>query len=307
MKIICFHPGAIGDIVNTLPALDALRRQMPQARLTCLGQLEAMQLLAETGIIDTPLSLEYPGLHTLFHPELEPPESLVAFLQSFDLAVSWMRGAMNVFPERLRKLGLTTVFHPGPFPPPAGSGPAVRYYSEPLRQLGIELEAEHPRLPLSPEQRHTWLSAHPDLLDSPYLVLHPGSGSPRKNWPAERFAQLAKTLAARLNQRVVVPKGPADEEAVANMEKAAEGFLLVVKEGLSLRELAAILAGAALVVGNDSGVSHLAGAVGAPTVAIFRATDPAIWGVNQPHARNLGPGLVNLEDVQEAISGLILI
>lgn len=304
MKILCFHPGALGDIVNTLPALDALRRRTPDARLTCLGQFELMQLLAETKAIDTPLSLDYPGLHTLFHPKLPPPQSLVAFLQGFDLALSWMRGSAEVFPQRLAGLGLKTIFHPGPFPPLPGSGPASRYYAEPLIQLGIKLESERPCLPLTTEQKRAWLSRHPELLAAPYVVIHPGSGSPRKNWPAENFAALAQALWKRFGGKLVVLQGPADEEAVAKMVQAAAGFPLAVKSSLSLRELAALLAGASLVVGNDSGVSHLAGAVGAPIVAIFCATDPAIWGVLQPQARNLGPGRVQVEDVMQAVSGL---
>ena len=305
MKILCFHPGAIGDIIATLPALDALCRRLPDPRITCLGQLELMQLLAETKAIDTPLSLDYPGLHTLFHPKLPPPESLVAFLQGHDLALSWMRGFAGVFPERLASLGLKTIFHPGPFPPLPGSGPAVRYYAEPLAQLGLELVTEHPRLPLSAGQKRAWLSGHPELLAAPYVVIHPGSGSPRKNWPAENFAALAEALGKRFRAQVVVLQGPADEEAVAKMVKAAAGFPLLVKASLSLREAAALLAGATLAVGNDSGVSHLAGAVGVPTIAIFVSTDPATWGVQQPRARNLGAGPVQVKDVLRAASDLL--
>ena len=303
-RIILFHPGALGDVINTLPALAALRRRWPQARITGLGQGELMQLLQETGSLDQGRSLEVPGLHALFHPALEPPPELAAFLHSFDLAVSWMRGADDLFPRRLQALGLRTVFHPGPFPPPPGSGPASRYYAEPSRLLGLELPSEPPRLELTEAQRADWLSSHRNLLGAKYLVIHPGSGSPRKNWPAEQFARLAAELAARLPERVVVLQGPADAEAVEKMRAAGRGSTWPVLAGLSLRELAAVLAGATVVAGNDSGVSHLAGAVGAPTVAVFVGSDPALWGVNQPQARNLGPDPVRLESVVQAVREL---
>lgn len=305
MKLICFHPGALGDIVNTLPALQALRWRWPDVRLTALGQWELMKLLAETRLIDHPLPLDYPGLHTLFQPEARPPETLLAFLKNFDLAISWLRGKQDLFPRRLRELGLNTVSPSGPFPPRPGSGPARHYYAEPIAQLGIQLESEPPVLPLSPEQKRAWLSPHPELFSDPYLVIHPGSGSPAKNWPAENFADLARALAKKFTGKIVVLQGPADERPVQEMISAAKGIPLVVKSGLSLPELAALLARAELVAGNDSGVSHLAGAVGTPTVAIFVSSDPGIWGVAQPRARNLGPGAVEVPRVMTTIAELL--
>ena len=304
-SILCFHPGALGDVINTLPALAALRRRWPKARLTGMGQLELMQLLAETGALDEARSLDFPGLHTLFHPELEPLPALVSFLKQHQLAVSWMRGPADIFPGRLQKLGLRALFHPGPFPPPAGAGPASRYYAALLKQLGIEIESEHPRLPITAEQRREWLSAYPELLGSPYLVIHPGSGSPRKNWPAENFAKAARELAARLRRTVVVVKGPADEAPVRKMVEAMKGAPARVLEGLTLRELAALLAGASAVIGNDSGVSHLAGAVGAPTIAVFVRSDPQVWGVNQPQARNLKENEVSVAGIGDEVLRLI--
>ena len=304
MKILLFHPGALGDVINTLPALAALRRRWPQARITGVGQLELMQLLVETGAVDEARSLDFPGLHTLFHPELEPLPALVSFLKPHDLAISWMRGPAEIFPARLRALGLRTLAHPGPFPPPFGSGPASRYYAAPLKQLELELESEHPRLPLTLEQRREWLSAYPELLQSPYLVIHPGSGSPRKNWPAENFAELAEELRGQLQETIVVVKGPADEDAVKKMIGAAKKIPLKVLESLSLKKLAALLAGASVVIGNDSGVLHLAGAVGAPTVAVFVSSDPQIWGVNQPQARNLAPSEASLKNLLAAVLDL---
>jgi len=304
-SVLLFHPGALGDVINTLPALAALRRRWPEARITGLGQMELMQLLQAAGVLEQGRSLELPGLHALFHPELEPPPDLVAFLHNFDLAVSWMRDRAGVFPRRLKELGLSAVFHPGPFPPPPGSGPASRWYAEPLRSLGLEPVSEPPRLELTPAQRAAWLSSHPELLGAKYLVIHPGSGSPRKNWPAKQFARLAAELTARLDQRVVILEGPADRAAVTQMKEASRGASWPVLSGLLLPELAAVLAGAAVVAGNDSGVLHLAGAVGAPTVAVFVAGDPELWGVNQPQARNLGPGQASLEAVVKAVRELL--
>jgi heptosyltransferase-3 len=91
-------------------------------------------------------------------------------------------------------------------------------------------------------------------------VIHPFSGSARKNWPLERFRELARAL--RLPVRWCA--GP--EESLENAVRFDD-----------LYELACWFAGARVYIGNDSGVTHLAAAAGAPVIALFGPTDPAIW------------------------------
>jgi ADP-heptose:LPS heptosyltransferase len=118
-----------------------------------------------------------------------------------------------------------------------------------------------------------------------FLALHPGSGSPRKNWPAQRFAALAERLAAGCPFLVV--EGPADERAAAPLRRPPA----VIARGLSLRGLGALLSRAGLFVGNDSGVAHLAAAFGAPTLALFGPTSAAVWAPLGPRVRVLeAPG-----------------
>lgn len=144
-----------------------------------------------------------------------------------------------------------------------------------------------------------------------YAVVHPGSGSARKNWPGDRFAEVARRR-ARGGSQVVQLMGPAEQGALATAgeivraagqsargassamrggergEDDAEGGVEVVA-GLELREVSALLAGADLYVGNDSGISHLAAAVGAPTVAIFGPTRAARWAPRGPNVSVLEP------------------
>lgn len=124
-------------------------------------------------------------------------------------------------------------------------------------------------------------------LSDRYVVIHPGSGSRRKNWPADRFAILARALAAA-RQPVVLVGGEADRAVLADV---AVDCTAPVLTDLDLAALAAVLANAALYVGNDSGVTHVAGAVGAPTLAIFGPTRARRW---RPH----GPTVVAIEPVE---------
>jgi ADP-heptose:LPS heptosyltransferase len=117
-----------------------------------------------------------------------------------------------------------------------------------------------------------------------YALIHPGSGSSRKNWPVARFAEVARRI-ERAGARPLVLAGPAEGTAAAALA-AAGGWPTV--NCPPLEELAGLLEGAALYLGNDSGVSHLAGAVGAPTVAVFGPTRALRW-------RPLGPRVAAVE------------
>lgn len=142
-----------------------------------------------------------------------------------------------------------------------------------------------------------------------YAVVHPGSGSARKNWPGDRFAEVARRW-ARGGSRVVQLVGPAEEGALTTVgeiaraaERSTDGAGSAVRggergeaegevevlAGLGLREVSALLAGAGLYVGNDSGISHLAAAVGAPTVAIFGPTRASRWAPRGPNVSVVEP------------------
>jgi ADP-heptose:LPS heptosyltransferase len=98
------------------------------------------------------------------------------------------------------------------------------------------------------------------------VLIHPGSGSPAKNWPMARFREVATRL-ERDGFPVQWILGPNDNLAVP-------GPCLT---GVDLANLAGALAGSRLYLGNDSGVSHLAAAVGCPAIVIFGPTDPLVW------------------------------
>ena len=111
-------------------------------------------------------------------------------------------------------------------------------------------------------------------------VIHAGSGSPAKNWPVDRFAALGKRLEAS-GHRIAWLRGPAEGAP----PPGAAAFTQLAD--LSLKALAATLASSRLFIGNDSGVSHLAAAVGASTFALFGPTDPGVWRPDGPRVVTL--------------------
>jgi heptosyltransferase-3 len=121
-------------------------------------------------------------------------------------------------------------------------------------------------------------------------VIHPFSSSPKKTWPMENFRALAKLL----GMPVKWTAGP--EESLP-----ADLLADTVRFG-DLYELGCWIATASVYIGNDSGISHLAAAVGTPVVAIFQATDPRIWAPRGAHVRVLEHPTV--EQVREAAVAL---
>jgi ADP-heptose:LPS heptosyltransferase len=156
-----------------------------------------------------------------------------------------------------------------------------------LARYGISPAGTVPRIFLAPSDRERgreWLSRAGVGEKEKAVFLHPGSGSRRKVWPLERFTALAQTLEERAGARILVILGPAEGvEARTAFEGAGPKAPVFVK-GLSILDLASVLAEGRLLVGNDSGVSHLAASLGLTTVAVFGPTDPGLWAPRSERA-----------------------
>jgi ADP-heptose:LPS heptosyltransferase len=191
------------------------------------------------------------------------------------------------------------IVHP---PKPPAGWRAADWYLEPAIALGAEAAEPGPCV-ASPEEK----SAAADLLarlPRGFLALHPGSGSPRKNWPGSGFAALVRAVSP--DRPWLCVEGPADAEACAPLRALSHPLST---KGLPIRVLGAVLAQAGVYVGNDSGVSHLAAVWGAPAVTLFGPTDPDVWApraawVEVVRAPNGDLGALTVEAVQSAIAAL---
>jgi len=198
--------------------------------------------------------------------QVGPSAALRDGLAAFDAAVAYTRS-----PDLARNLAAAVprvvVHDPRP---PAGAGHAADWLARPLSSLAVPRDEEPPTLVATREERDAVAALRRDLPDR-FLAVHPGSGSPSKSWPADRFAFMLDALGV---DGFLLIEGPADAE-VAGALRTRKGA--VAARALAPRLLGAIVAGAAAYVGNDSGVTHLAAAWGAPTVALFGPTDPGVW------------------------------
>lgn len=264
MKRLLIRPGAIGDTILSLPAMASLRGDYTE--IWC--RVEMLPLLGHAA--DQVESIAATGIDAA-----RWPPQLHERLASFDEIVTWygsnreeFRAALSAIHPRVRYLAA--------LPPDDSRQHAVDFF---LEQVGASPGAT-PKLPVrrSPGQ---------------YAVIHPFSGSAKKNWSLERFAQVARELECEMP--VFWSAGPEEKLATATRFER-------------LDDLAEWIAGAEVYIGNDSGITHLAAAVGTPVVALFGPTNPAVWGPRGERVRTIARASmeeITAHEVLEAITDLL--
>ncbi len=294
-QITVVRPGALGDTLLTLPALAALRHWAPAAHITFIARAEVLPLALANGLADRAWPWELLDWGALFAAAPAPPltDRAQMELSGADVVVMWAPDPEGAIAGRLADLGVRRALVAPALPPedsPA-SLHAAAWLAASLRPLGVEQTPREALARLTPTLRPP--AAEAPLIDALWrewrapervVALHPGSGSPVKRWPAGRFAEVA-LLARDAGYAPLLLAGEADEQALAETQAALArlGASALVARGLRVATLAALLARCAGYVGCDSGVSHLAGLVGVPTVAVFGPTDPARWAPLGPH------------------------
>lgn len=293
-RVLLIHAGALGDFVLTLRVVAALR-QAGFAWLTLLGRGSARELAGLAKGVDEALDLDAGGYYALFSAEAALPVSTAARLQGFDLAVDLAAGEGSPFGRRLHEVGIRQVIHLDPRPQPGRSVHVTDQWLAELWRQGVHSEAGSPIIHLPAGETTDARNELTHLVASeacPVAILHPGSGGKAKCWPLSRFIDLANGLTVR-GLRVAFLVGPVEQERLTPMELAALRSTAPILEDRSLRQAAALLAASDVVVGNDSGTSHLAAAVGSRVVAIFGPTDPVVWrplGARVSVIRSTGAG-----------------
>jgi len=274
-RILALRVGALGDTILALPSIAALRKLVgPTGEVDLVGTEPAVQLALGPRLSTRVHSIDRARFRPLFQESADDAE-LLSFLRGFDRVLAWSN--VPLLAEKLAGLSVP-LLHASPHPP-AGVHAADHLYRS-LAPLGIEGEAPPPEIDVEEESRLEaldFLGRH-GLSARDFIAVHPSSGSPRKNWPAERFQALALRL-RRENRPFVWVEGEADGEVVAGLVRLVAA---PVARRLPLTVLAALFSFCRGFVGNDSGITHLAAAVGTRTIALFGPTDPRVWAPRGP-------------------------
>jgi heptosyltransferase-2 len=298
-NILVIRGGAIGDFILTLPALAALRNQFPHARLELLGYPHIAQLALAGGLVDRVHPIEAQGLACFFARNGELPESWRDYFSDFDLIISYLFDPDQIFKTNVA-LCTPAQFIAGPHRPnEVEAVHATRVFLKPLERLAIFEADDVPRLRLNPGAR-----AQP-----PLLALHPGSGSERKNWPEERWAELIEHLLATTAANLLLVGGEAEGERLQRLAAALPPTRTGVAKNLPLAELAVRLRSCAGFVGHDSGITHLAAALGLACVVLWSDTNETIWRPQGAQVNILreptGLPRLDLARVRVAVDGLL--
>ncbi|HEU4528241.1 MAG TPA: glycosyltransferase family 9 protein [Actinomycetota bacterium] len=294
-RILLVRPDHLGDILLTLPAVVALRRALPFARLTYLVNEGLADVPSRCPAVDEVITVPFPAPDAPFDPpgwRAVVREAAPRLADRFDVAVllrpedPWS-GALLLAAGMPVRLGFsqngTRPFLTDAVPPESRDRHGVRLAADILRRAATLVGSSLPSLdvggpvivPTPEDERRCeeMLATVADRTSDRPFVLHPGSGWRLKNWPASRWGALARSLAATHGRHALVV-GARSERAVCEAVVAAAGASGVLGPTLPFGAVAALHRRARVVASVDSGATHLAAMIGAPVVAVFGPGDP---------------------------------
>ena len=302
VRFLVLRGGAIGDFILTLPALQALRERWPDAAIELIGYPHIACLALEAGLIDRVESLNRAGMEAFFSYRPAFTDRQCEFIRSFDIIVSYLHDPDELVRTNLRLAGARQVLYGSPI---VEEGNATAHLMKPLEGLAIYDEGQAPRLEFPArlrEQGVKWLNERG--LHRP-VAIHPGSGSSKKNWPAENFVELARRLKATGTWTPFYVLGEADRDAEQALALQRQQGCALVRQDLV--DVAAVLSGCEAFVGNDSGITHLAASLQLKVTALYGHTNPDQWAPRNSRVTALrAPGgeleALGVDDVYAALT-----
>jgi len=302
-EIIVLRALGLGDLLTALPALRALRAAYPGRRLTLAAPAILAPLALHSRAVDRVLPVEPLGLVPVRRPALAV-DLHGAGPQSHRRLLATGPGALIAFahPEVPESAGM---------PPWRRDEHEVRRWCRLLEECGIPADAG--RLELDPE------GLPGAAADRRATIVHPGAGAAARRWPVERWVEVARHEADR-GRRVLVTAGQGEVALAARVADGAGLGPAALRAGSSLLDVAGLVAGAGRVISGDTGIAHLATALGRPSVVLFGPVSPAAWGPpasarhralwagrhGDPHGDRPDRGLLEIETEQviEALAAL---
>jgi len=263
-RVVVLRALGLGDLLTGVPALRALRAAYASARITLATPAALAPLALLTGAVDEVI-------------DSGPLAPLSPALAGADLAV-------NLHGQGPQSTELLAATHPRRLVAFGLDGRVwradeheVRRWCRLLSESGIPADPADLELPRPPVS-----SPGPGA-----VVLHPGAASASRRWPVERWGAVARELAAT-GRHVVVSGGPSEAPLAAEVaDRAGLPPEASLAGGTGVLELAAVVAGASLVVCGDTGVAHLATAYRTRSVLLFGPTPPALWGPPEDRSEHM--------------------
>ncbi len=295
---LIIQPGAVGDGILTLPLARLLLQEWRLDHIDIMGHTEKMGYLQGRSDITRIISIDNVKLHQLFHDSdtftdnLSENDPIIDVFRDYELVVSFLSDDKGHFERNLAHVTIMThtadvvtiqLIPPGDYVEHAAHFFMEQFISElPHSQVTIYPEVMEGQLirPRPDDAEKGWSILKAVGVGSdpkPTIVaIHPGSGGAEKCWPLKNYQDLSKRLKKQGCQPVML-LGPVEQERWGQSSADELESQLPLLQGLTLDEVAAVLSCCSGYVGNDSGISHLAGGMGLGTVAIFGPSKSQNW------------------------------
>jgi ADP-heptose:LPS heptosyltransferase len=326
-NILVIDFGQLGDVVLSLPALRAIRKRFPRARITVAVGKPGAEVVGLSGYADETLVVDRVALRDGFKPlSIFRVFEIVKRVrrQKFDFVIDLhslsetnLLGFLSGAPKRLysrrpgRSLDYLANFHPRP---PVETDHRKRHLIDRYLDVLIPLEVEKAeRLPTLKTRTTDDVTVERTLrkakaeAGAPLVGLFPGAGHPSRRWPLEQFASLADFLIRNDQVRVLVFLGPEERALVKEIRQRFPPSVVILDQ-LTIPQLASAQARLAAFVSNDTGPMHIASAVGTPVVLLLDKRAPESYlpqGDRHRVIYNNVIGDISVEEVYDATRSIL--
>ncbi len=274
-QVLFIRGGAVGDFVLTMPAMQLIRKTLPDNEIEVLGYPGMTDLALVTGLADKQRSIVDPKLAPFYAPGAELDREWCDYFAGFDLVVSCLYDPDGFFAANLKKAGVKTLVSL-PFRPDESeaSTHASLQFAKPLESVALFLD--DPGIELDYPDVYTFERR----TEGPLVAVHPGSGHASRNWGFESWAAVLGLLAESHPEiEYVITSGVAESGIIAEFLTILDELDLTYThlDSLPLTELASVYQQADYYLGHHSGIAHLAASTGTPGLLLFGNADPEVW------------------------------
>lgn len=275
MRILVIRRGAIGDVIVTLPTVEILRKNYPDAYMEVIGNPGYWEIAYKRGYIDAVSKGDTSLVPELYVRDRKLSKEASDYFSAFDLIIGYASDPEGIVADNLRKTGAKRVITCHPFPKEDNLH-AADYTALVLREIGLEVSPPLvPRIYLKEEDLYFASRFLSDSSNRPLVAIHPRTYGV-KGLPLERFISIGRWIENKIGRRTIWIIGQAEEENIDMIKSNFPSSPLLHLHALP--KVAAVLSLSSLYFGCDTGISHLAAAAGVRILALFGPTDPHVWG-----------------------------
>ena len=292
--------GAVGDFILTMPAMQLVRDTLPEIEIEVLGYDSISCLATAAGIAVETRSIEYGPLAHFFVPGGELDEELRNYFADFSVVVSYLFDPDGYFHDNLRRAGVQHLVEASHrVDDQSEDAPtAAHQLAKPLESLALYLEKPFVELRFESEPDD---GRSKQNSEGRSIALHPGSGSPGKNWSQQAWVEVAQELSkCHPEVEYLIVSGEAEAEVIEEFLHRLDdcGIAYQSARDLPLPDLGSRYRNCDLFLGHDSGMSHLAAACGLPCLLLFGPTTPQVWAPQNPDVKVVAAEDGNLHSIE---------